>query len=107
ILSLHLLTVSTVAGAGKFIVTIHNMRTRGMTWTRMPLFVWTIELYSWLIMAVMPVLAAALTLILLDRGISIGSWDIQTDFFNPDSGGSALLYHHAFWFFGHPEVYVM
>jgi cytochrome c oxidase subunit 1 len=82
--------VSTVAGAVNFIVTIHNMRTRGMTWTRMPLFVWTIELYSWLIMAVMPVLAAALTLLLLDRGISIGSWDIQTDFFNPDSGGSAL-----------------
>ncbi len=107
ILSLHLVTVSTVAGASTFIVTIHNMRTRGMSWTRMPLFVWSIELYSWLIMAVMPVLAAALTLLLLDRGISIGGWDVQTDFFNPDAGGSALLYQHAFWFFGHPEVYVI
>src|SRR6187401_3881078 len=58
-------------------------------------------------MAVMPVLAAALTILLLDRGIAIGGWDIQTDFFNPDAGGSALLYQHAFWFFGHPEVYIM
>jgi cytochrome c oxidase subunit 1 len=107
ILSLHLLTVSTVAGAVNFIVTIHNLRTRGMTWTRMPLFVWGIELYSWLIMAVMPVLSAALTLVLLDRGISIGPWDVQTHFFNPAEGGSALLYQHAFWFFGHPEVYII
>ena len=107
ILALHLVTVSTVAGAVNFIVTIHNLRTRGMSWTRVPLFVWSIELYSWLIMAVMPVLAAALTLLLLDRGISIGSWDIETHFFNPESGGSALLYQHAFWFFGHPEVYII
>jgi len=107
ILSLHMLTVSTVAGAVNFLVTIHNLRTRGMSWTRMPLFVWSIELYSWLIMAVMPVLSAALTLVLLDRGISIGPWDVQTHFFNPAEGGSALLYQHAFWFFGHPEVYVI
>ena len=85
ILALHLVTVSTVAGAVNFIVTIHNLRARGMSWTRMPLFVWSIELYSWLIMAVMPVLAAALTMLLLDRGISIGSWDIQTHFFNPEA----------------------
>ena len=107
ILGLHLVTVSTVAGAVNFLVTIHNMRTRGMSWARMPLFVWSIELYSWLIMAVMPVLAAALTLVLLDRGISFGPWDVQTHFFNPDGGGSALLYQHAFWFFGHPEVYII
>jgi cytochrome c oxidase subunit I len=107
ILGLHLVTVSTVAGAVNFIVTIHNMRTRGMSWTRTPLFVWSIELYSWLIMAVMPVLAAALTLVLLDRGISFGPWHVQTHFFNPDGGGSALLYQHAFWFFGHPEVYII
>ena len=107
ILSLHLVTISTVAGAINFIVTIHNMRTRGMTWTRMPLFVWSIEVYSWLIMAVMPVLSAALTMLLLDRGVTIGPWDVQTHFFNPDAGGSALLYQHAFWFFGHPEVYII
>ena len=107
ILSLHLITVSTVAGAVNFIVTIHNMRTRGMSWTRLPLFVWSVLLFGWLIMAVMPVLSAGLTMLLLDRGISIGSWDIQTDFFNPDAGGSALLYQHAFWFFGHPEVYII
>src|SRR5439155_1528254 len=91
ILSLHLLTVSTVAGAVNFLVTIHNLRTRGMSWTRMPLFVWSIELYSWMVMAVMPVLAAALTLLLLDRGISVGPWDVQTHFFNPDSGGDAAV----------------
>ena len=90
-----------------FIVTITNMRTRGMSWTRMPLFVWSILLFSWLIMAVMPVLSAALTLLLLDRGISVGPWDVQTNFFNPENGGSSVLYQHAFWFFGHPEVYII
>jgi cytochrome c oxidase subunit I len=107
ILSLHILTASTVAGAINFLATIHNMRTRGMSWARMPLFVWSIELYSWLIIAVYPVFAAALTMLLLDRGVSIGPWDVQTDFFDPDSGGSAVLYQHAFWFFGHPEVYII
>jgi cytochrome c oxidase subunit I len=107
ILSLHILTASTVAGAINFIVTIHNMRTSGMTWMRTPLFVWSILLYAWLIMAVYPVLSAGLTLLLLDRGVSIGPWDVQTDVFNPAEGGSAVLYQHAFWFFGHPEVYVI
>jgi cytochrome c oxidase subunit I len=107
ILSLHILTVSTVAGAINFLVTIHNMRTRGMTWTRMPLFVWSIYVYSWLIMAVLPVLSAALTMLLLDRGLSIGGLEIETSFFRPEDGGSAVLYQHAFWFFGHPEVYII
>ena len=107
ILSLHLLTVSTVAGAVNFIVTIMNMRTRGMSYTRMPLFVWSILIFGWLIMAVMPVLSAALTMLLLDRGVSIGSLDVQTNFFNPEDGGSSVLYQHAFWFFGHPEVYII
>jgi cytochrome c oxidase subunit I len=107
ILSLHLLTVSSFAGAVNFIVTIHNMRARGMSWMRVPLFIWSIEIYAWLLVVVLPVLSAGLTLLLLDRGISIGGWEAQTDFFNPDGGGSALLYQHAFWFFGHPEVYVM
>jgi len=107
ILSLHILSASTVAGAINFIVTIHNLRTRGMTWTRMPLFVWSIELYAWLIMAVLPVLSAALTLLLLDRGVSIGPWNVQTHFFDAAEGGAPLLYQHAFWFFGHPEVYII
>jgi cytochrome c oxidase subunit I len=107
ILSLHILTASSLAGAINFIVTIHNLRTRGMTWTRMPLFVWSIYLYAWLLIAILPVLAAGLTLLLLDRGVSIGPWDVQTNFFNPAEGGSPVLYQHAFWFFGHPEVYVM
>jgi len=107
ILSLHLLTVSSFAGAVNFIVTIHNMRARGMSWMRMPLFVWGIEVYAWLLVIVLPVLSAGLTLLLLDRGISIGGWEAQTDFFNPEGGGSAVLYQHAFWFFGHPEVYIM
>ena len=107
ILSLHILTASSLAGAINFIVTIHNTRARGMSWTRMPLFVWSILLYAWLLMAILPTLAAGLTLLLLDRGVSIGPWDVQTNFFNPAEGGSPVLYQHAFWFFGHPEVYVI
>jgi cytochrome c oxidase subunit I len=107
ILSLHLLTISSFAGAVNFIVTIHNMRARGMSWMRVPLFVWGIEIYAWLLVVVLPVLSAGLTLLLLDRGLSLGGWDVQTNFFNPEDGGSAVLYQHAFWFFGHPEVYVM
>ena len=107
ILSLHILTASSLAGAINFIVTIHHMRTRGMTWTRIPLFIWAIEIYAWLLVVILPVLAAGLTLLLLDRGVSIAGWELQTNFFNPADGGSAVLYQHAFWFFGHPEVYVI
>ena len=107
ILSLHVLTLSSLAGAINFIVTIHNMRAPGMTWMRIPLFVWSIELFAVLLMAILPVLAAGLTLLLLDRGISFGPWDVQTHFFDPSKGGAPLLYQHAFWFFGHPEVYVI
>jgi len=107
ILALHALTLSSLAGAINFLVTIHNMRALGMTWMRMPLFVWSIELFAVLLMAILPVLAAGLTLLLLDRGISFGPWDVQTHFFDPAKGGAPLLYQHAFWFFGHPEVYVM
>jgi cytochrome c oxidase subunit 1 len=107
ILSLHVLTLSSLAGAINFIVTIHNLRAPGMTWMRMPLFVWSVELFAVLLMAILPVLAAGLTLLLLDRGISFGPWDVQTHFFDPAHGGAPLLYQHAFWFFGHPEVYVI
>ena len=107
ILSLHILTASTLAGAINFIITIHNLRTRGMTWMRMPLFVWSIELYAWLLIAILPVLSAGLTMLLLDRGVSLGPWDVQTHFFDAAEGGAPVLYQHAFWFFGHPEVYVI
>ena len=107
ILSLHILTASSVAGAINFLVTIHNLRTPGMTWTRLPLFVWSIEVFAWMLLAVLPTLSAGLTLLLLDRGISIGGWHIHTHFFNAAEGGAPLLWQHAFWFFAHPEVYIM
>jgi len=100
ILSLHILTLSSLASAINFLVTIHNMRTRGMTWMRMPLFVWTIEVYSVLLLAALPALSAGLTMLLLDRRG-------YTHFFIPSEGGNAVLYQHVFWFFGHPEVYIM
>ncbi len=74
-----------------------------MTWTRVPLFVWSIELYAWLLVVILPVLAAGLTLLLLDRGISFGPWDLQTSFFSSAEGGSPVLHRQAFWFLGHPE----
>jgi len=100
ILSLHILSIASLIGAINFLVTIWRMRTAGMTRMRMPLFVWSIEAYSALLVLVLPALSAGLTLLLLDR-------QVGTHFFIPDEGGSALLWQHVFWFFGHPEVYVM
>jgi cytochrome c oxidase subunit I len=100
ILGLHTLTIASLAGAINFIVTIHNMRTPGMSWMRIPLFIWTIVTYGWLLVIVLPVLSAGLTLMLLDR-------QVGTHFFDPAHGGNAVLYQHVFWFFGHPEVYIM
>jgi cytochrome c oxidase subunit 1 len=100
ILSLHVLTIASLAGAINFVVTIHNLRTEGMSWTRLPLFVWSVEIYALLLIVVLPTLSAGLTLLLLDR-------QAGTNFFIPSEGGSAVLYQHAFWFFGHPEVYIM
>jgi cytochrome c oxidase subunit 1 len=100
ILSLHVLTLASLAGAINFLVTIHRLRTPGMTWMRMPLFVWSMEVYAALLVAVLPMLSAGLTMLLLDR-------QVGTHFFLPAEGGNALLYQHVFWFFGHPEVYIM
>lgn len=100
ILALHILTIASLVGAINFVVTIHNLRARGMSWTRVPLFVWTIEVYAGLLIVVLPTLSAGLTLLLLDR-------QFDTGFFVPTEGGNAVLYQHAFWFFGHPEVYIM
>jgi cytochrome c oxidase subunit 1 len=100
ILSMHILTLSSLAGAINFIVTIHHMRAPGMTWMRMPLFVWAIETYAILLLVALPAISAAVTLLLLDRTVG-------THFFIPSHGGSIVLYQHMFWFFGHPEVYIM
>jgi cytochrome c oxidase subunit I len=98
ILGLHLTSLSSLAGAINFLVTIHNMRTPGMTWMRIPLFVWAIEAFAVLLLLVLPTISAAVTLLLLDR-------QAGTSFFTGDNG--ALLWQHMFWFFGHPEVYIM
>jgi cytochrome c oxidase subunit 1 len=100
ILGLHILSISSLVGAINFVVTIHNMRAPGMSWMRIPLFCWAIVTYAWLLVIVLPTLSAGLTMMLLDR-------QADTHFFDPARGGSPLLYQHAFWFFGHPEVYIM
>jgi cytochrome c oxidase subunit 1 len=100
ILSLHILSVSSLVGAINFVVTIHRLRAPGMTWMRVPLFVWSIDVYAALLIVVLPALSAGLTMLLLDR-------QAGTHFFDPSHGGNALLFQHVFWFFGHPEVYVM
>src|SRR4051812_30300969 len=100
IIALHLIGLSSMLGGVNFIATIHNMRAPGMGWGRLPLFIWTILVYSYLIVLASPALAAALAMLLIDRNFG-------GHFFDPTQGGSALLWQHAFWFYSHPPVYIM
>jgi cytochrome c oxidase subunit 1 len=100
IVGLHMLGISSMLGGINFLATIHNMRAPGMSWGRLPLFVWAQEITQALVVLASPFLAGALAMVLLDR-------QVGTAFFVPSQGGNALLYQLLFWFYSHPAVYIM
>ncbi|MBD1582028.1 cytochrome c oxidase subunit I [Pseudoalteromonas sp. S16_S37] len=100
VFAVHIMGISSIMGAINVIVTIVNLRAPGMTWMKLPLFVWTWLITAFLLIAVMPVLAGAVTMVLTDKYFG-------TSFFNAAGGGDPVMFQHIFWFFGHPEVYIM